>query len=43
MEQKNKEETEDLCCSDKDVCDIRCAPKKEEETPEFKCKCGGNC
>lgn len=43
MEQKdkNKEEKEELCCADKNVCDIRCAPGKDGENSE--CGCGGCC
>ena len=41
MEKENKEESEELCCADKNVCDIRCAPKEDGSKSE--CDCGGNC
>ncbi len=43
MEQKNKEEGEELCCADQSACSIDCAPKKDEENSESKCGCGGCC
>ena len=38
---KTKEESEDLCCADKNACDIRCAPKKKDS--ERGCSCEGCC
>jgi hypothetical protein len=51
MEEKNKtkeglKNVEELCCADKNVCDIRCAPKKGESKSKKKesgCGCGGCC
>ncbi len=46
-ENKNKKEQkeEELCCADKNVCSVDCAPKNEEENSksESACGCGGNC
>ena len=40
-ENKSKEESEELCCTDKNICDISCAPKKDGTKPG--CACGGCC
>jgi len=40
-ENKTKEESDELCCADKNVCSIDCAPK--EKNSESKCDCGGCC
>ena len=40
-ENKSKDESEELCCADKSVCDIICAPKKDGTKSE--CVCGGKC
>jgi hypothetical protein len=39
-ENKLKEESDELCCADKNVCSIDCAPKEDSES---KCDCGGCC
>ena len=36
-----KEESDELCCADKNVCSIDCGPKSKKK--ESNCGCGGCC
>lgn len=40
---KDNLSNEGLCCEDKNICSLECAPEKNTPPEKFKCSCGGSC